>query len=304
MTRTVNCLEDERYVVRRPHETDGRQVLVVAHREGREILLADRRRRDAWLARRLRELTPDERALLREAAPILERLAASLSPTFRSLHNHNYRLYAAGGVVSNTGTWMQRVAQDWLVVLLAGNDGAALGITTGLQFLPVPAALAVRRPDRRPDPQAAAAPDHQVGDGRDRPDARRARRHRHRRGLARLRAGPRVRRRLRLRRPGAAELRQRDGRPRRPDQRRRPQLRLLQRRPHRRPGARRPADRRLRRRRGRDRLGDPAQRGQLRRAGPRAALDGRARRSTPPTRAPRARARSATACATCAAVPT
>ena len=59
-----------------------------------------------------------------------------MSPTFRALHNHNYRLYAAGGVVSNTGTWMQRVAQDWLVVLLAANDGTALGITTGLQFLP------------------------------------------------------------------------------------------------------------------------------------------------------------------------
>ncbi len=65
-----------------------------------------------------------------------------MSPTFRSLHNHNYRRYATGGVVSNTGTWMQRVAQDWLVVLLATNDGVALGITTGLQFLP---ALSSRR---------------------------------------------------------------------------------------------------------------------------------------------------------------
>ncbi len=59
-----------------------------------------------------------------------------MSPTFRALHNHNYRLYASGGLVSNTGTWMQRVAQDWLVVLLAVNDGIALGIATGLQFLP------------------------------------------------------------------------------------------------------------------------------------------------------------------------
>ncbi|QBX57441.1 MFS transporter [Nocardioides seonyuensis] len=59
------------------------------------------------------------------------------SPTFRSLANPNYRLYAAGGVVSNTGTWMQRVAQDWLVLQLAGSaGGTALGITTGLQFLP------------------------------------------------------------------------------------------------------------------------------------------------------------------------
>jgi len=40
-------------------------------------------------------------------------------------------------VVSNVGTWMQRVAQDWLVLTIPGNGGAALGITTGLQFLPV-----------------------------------------------------------------------------------------------------------------------------------------------------------------------
>ena len=59
-----------------------------------------------------------------------------MSPTFRSLRNPNYRLYAAGGVVSNTGTWMQRVAQDWLVLQLTANSGTAIGITTGLQFLP------------------------------------------------------------------------------------------------------------------------------------------------------------------------
>jgi MFS family permease len=60
-----------------------------------------------------------------------------LSPTFRSLHNPNYRRYALGSLVSNTGTWMMRVAQDWLVLRLTDGSGAALGITTGLQFLPV-----------------------------------------------------------------------------------------------------------------------------------------------------------------------
>ncbi|MEO5708234.1 MAG: MFS transporter [Nocardioidaceae bacterium] len=60
-----------------------------------------------------------------------------MSPTFRSLSNRNYRLYASGAVVSNVGTWMQRVAQDWLVLQLTGNSGTALGITTGLQFLPI-----------------------------------------------------------------------------------------------------------------------------------------------------------------------
>ncbi|WP_109508400.1 MFS transporter [Nocardioides speluncae] len=59
-----------------------------------------------------------------------------MSPTFRSLSNSNYRIYAAGGVISNVGTWMQRVAQDWLVLVLSAGSGMALGITTGLQFLP------------------------------------------------------------------------------------------------------------------------------------------------------------------------
>ncbi len=60
-----------------------------------------------------------------------------MSPTFRALAHRNYRLYATGGFVSNIGTWMQRVAQDWLVLVLSGNSGTALGITTGLQFLPI-----------------------------------------------------------------------------------------------------------------------------------------------------------------------
>ncbi|MFC5727538.1 MULTISPECIES: MFS transporter [Nocardioides] len=59
------------------------------------------------------------------------------SPRFRSLAHPNYRLYFAGSLVSHIGTWMQRVAQDWLVLTIPGNGGTALGITTGLQFLPV-----------------------------------------------------------------------------------------------------------------------------------------------------------------------
>src|SRR3954447_9001842 len=58
-----------------------------------------------------------------------------MSPTFEALAVRNYRLYWLGGLVSNTGTWMQRVAQDWLVLQLT-HSGTALGITTGLQFLP------------------------------------------------------------------------------------------------------------------------------------------------------------------------
>ena len=75
MTRTVNCLEADGYVQRRPHETDGRQVVVSITDEGRAAVLADRQRRDAWLARQLGSLSPTERATLRDAAPILARLA-------------------------------------------------------------------------------------------------------------------------------------------------------------------------------------------------------------------------------------
>ncbi|MDQ6938384.1 MAG: MFS transporter, partial [Actinomycetota bacterium] len=53
----------------------------------------------------------------------------------RSLHVRNYRLFASGQLISLTGTWMQRVAQDWLVLQLT-NSGTALGVVTALQFLP------------------------------------------------------------------------------------------------------------------------------------------------------------------------
>jgi len=55
---------------------------------------------------------------------------------FRALEVRNYRLYFGGQVLSNAGTWMQRVAQDWLVLDLSGGSAVALGITTALQFLP------------------------------------------------------------------------------------------------------------------------------------------------------------------------
>ena len=56
--------------------------------------------------------------------------------TFAALRIRNYRLFATGSLVSNVGTWMQRVAQDWLVLELTASAGA-LGLTTGLQFLPI-----------------------------------------------------------------------------------------------------------------------------------------------------------------------
>ncbi len=58
---------------------------------------------------------------------------------FASLHLHNYRAFFFGAIVSNVGTWMFRVAQDWLVlVILTDRSSSALGLVTALQFLPIP----------------------------------------------------------------------------------------------------------------------------------------------------------------------
>jgi MFS family permease len=56
--------------------------------------------------------------------------------TFRSMSVRNYRLYFAGQLISTTGTWMQSIAQAWLVLQITGS-GVALGVTVALQFLPV-----------------------------------------------------------------------------------------------------------------------------------------------------------------------
>lgn len=58
------------------------------------------------------------------------------SQTFAALSIPNFRTYASGAFVSNIGTWVQRVAQDWLVLNLSGGSAMAVGITTALQFLP------------------------------------------------------------------------------------------------------------------------------------------------------------------------
>ncbi|MFT4188064.1 MAG: MarR family transcriptional regulator [Aeromicrobium sp.] len=77
ITRALSCLQDEGLVRRETHPDDGRQVLVSVSEEGERVLAEERGRRDAWLHVRLRELDARERAVLREAAAIMTRLAAS-----------------------------------------------------------------------------------------------------------------------------------------------------------------------------------------------------------------------------------
>ncbi|HWG00687.1 MAG TPA: MarR family transcriptional regulator [Trebonia sp.] len=77
MTRVIAVLEERKLVRRAPHPTDRRQVILTVTPEGRALVTRVRRRREAWLAQRFQELTPEERAILRAAAPILEKLSQS-----------------------------------------------------------------------------------------------------------------------------------------------------------------------------------------------------------------------------------
>ncbi len=288
MTRTVNCLEEAATSsAARTRPTAARSWSALTDRAAAAVL-ADRDRRDAWLGPAPARADPRRaRAVLRQAAPDSRTASPrrtdlppleshvplprqpQLPPLRRRRRGVEHRHLDAAGRPGLAG------AQ------LTGNGGTALGITTGLQFLPVPAALAVRRPGRRPVPQATPAAADPVGMAAARAGPRPARRHRHRPDLARLRAGVRARHRRGLRRAGPAVVRVRDGRPRRPDQRRRPQLA---------PASTPPASSARRSPalliaalgggRGRHRLGDPGQRGQLRRAD-----HDPAQRSTSPTAA-------------------
>jgi|SRR4249919_871167 DNA-binding MarR family transcriptional regulator len=74
MTRVVNSLEARGYVARRPDPRDHRQCLVTLTDSGRQVLLANRRRRDEWLAVRIAGLDPAERDVLRRAIRVLEKV--------------------------------------------------------------------------------------------------------------------------------------------------------------------------------------------------------------------------------------
>ena len=156
---------------------------------GRELLAARAHAaRTPILARRLRDLDADERATLDRAAAILERVLEEAPLDRRAAPRRHLPgrpqlpplLRRPGRLVS--GNWMQTVAEMWLIVQLTGS-GVAVGLTAGLQFVPIllfgawGGLLADRLPKRR------AAHGHPGAHGAARARALRA----HRRGLGRRR---------------------------------------------------------------------------------------------------------------------
>ncbi len=77
ITKIVAKLEADGLVQRTPHPTDGRQVILATTELGRAVLRQAREVHELWLAERLAELAPDERATLRQAAKILERIGSA-----------------------------------------------------------------------------------------------------------------------------------------------------------------------------------------------------------------------------------
>jgi DNA-binding MarR family transcriptional regulator len=75
MTRVIAALEEAGYVSRKPHPTDGRQSIVALTESGLGLVLADISAREAWLDKRLAELTDAERKTLAQAAEIIEKIA-------------------------------------------------------------------------------------------------------------------------------------------------------------------------------------------------------------------------------------
>ena len=76
MTRVVVALEGMGLVTRSPHPTDGRQVVIDLTPAAERLLGAEARAREAWLAERVQQLSAEERAVLRDAAVIMEKLAS------------------------------------------------------------------------------------------------------------------------------------------------------------------------------------------------------------------------------------
>lgn len=77
MTRVLAGLQERQLIERTPHASDGRQHVVTLTKDARELLREDRRRREAWLAQKLAELTPAQRDVLRRAATIIDGIARS-----------------------------------------------------------------------------------------------------------------------------------------------------------------------------------------------------------------------------------
>ena len=175
MTRIVAGLEEMGHVTRVVDPADRRVARVTLTAAGRRVLERSRSLKNAFLAERLRppgprrapRARPADRAA--RAAPgrgrVMTAVRAAVHQTFSSLRIRNYRLYFTAQLISVSGTWMQTVAQAWLVLHLH-RERRGPGHRGGPAVPAHAAVRALRRPGGRPDEQADPAlrhPDRPAG---------------------------------------------------------------------------------------------------------------------------------------------
>ena len=147
MSKFISRLEEAGLVQRAPVEGDQRRVGLTLTPAGHKVLRSVKSKRTAWLAARLRDLDPERargdrrgdraaRTPARGGRVVTAAILRAGARTFLSVRKHrNYRLFFTGQVISNIGTWMQRVAQAWLVLSLT-HSPVAVGILALCQFMP------------------------------------------------------------------------------------------------------------------------------------------------------------------------
>ena len=144
MTKIVASLADAGMVTRVTDAADRRSARVRITPAGKRSMERIRTLKNAFLTRRLAELSPEEQAgaagaggAPRTSGGPMSRLAEAGHRTFRALSVRNYRLFFTGQVISVSGTWMQMVAQTYLILFRLHGTGVDVAIATGLQFVPL-----------------------------------------------------------------------------------------------------------------------------------------------------------------------
>ncbi len=146
ITRIVANLTEAGMVTRVADPNDRRSARVRITPAGERALERMRSRKNAFLLRRLDQLSADEQRHAAELVALLEhllggavrhRVRAAGRRTFLAISVRNYRLYFTGQVISVSGTWMQTVAQAYLILFVLHGTGVDVAIATSLQFLPL-----------------------------------------------------------------------------------------------------------------------------------------------------------------------
>ena len=146
VSRLLAVLEERELIERTSDPLDGRVAWVRISAPGRKLLQSTRRRKDGYLAKRIKHLSHDDRGNAgtggRDPRPAggggpMTRVGLAVHRTFHSLHTGTSVCTSSVKVVSVTGTWLNATASAWLVLRPVRTAGSRSGSTPRLTFLPI-----------------------------------------------------------------------------------------------------------------------------------------------------------------------